>query len=136
MQNKLHWAIHGHTAAELIVERANAEKPNMGLTSWKNQRIRKSDVNVAKNYLNPDEMELLNLIVSQYLDFAEFQARTRKEMYMRDWAKKLDDFLRVNDRDILQGMGKVSHQLAEEFGGRSVRQVPQKTIGHRSGPAE
>lgn len=117
VQNKLHWAIHGHTAAELIAERANAEKPNMGLTSWKNERIRKSDVHVAKNYLNQDEMELLNLIVSQYLDFAELQARTRKEMYMRDWAKKLDDFLRVNDRDILQGMGKVSHQLAEELAG-------------------
>jgi hypothetical protein len=113
-QNKLHWAIHGHTAAELIVERANAAKPNMGLATWSGSKVRRHDIHVAKNYLNEDEMGLLNLIVTQYLDFAEFQARTRKVMYMRDWAKKLDDFLRVNDREILQGFGKVSAQLAKE----------------------
>jgi hypothetical protein len=96
-QNKLHWAIHGHTAAELIAARADADKPNMGLTTWDGRKVRKHDVHIAKNYLNEDEMGLLNLIVTQYLDFAEFQARTRKVMYMRDWAGKLDDFLRVND---------------------------------------
>ena len=86
----------------------------MGLTAWSGSRVRKHDIYIAKNYLNEEEMGLLNLIVTQYLDFAEFQARTRKMMYMRDWAKKLDDFLRVNDREILQGFGKVSAQLAKE----------------------
>jgi len=86
-QNKIHWAIHGHTAAELIAERADASRPSMGLKAWEGPKVRKHDVHVAKNYLNKEEMELLNLIVSQYLDFAEFQARTRKVMYMRDWVK-------------------------------------------------
>ena len=113
-QNKLHWAIHRHTAAEVIAARANAARPHMGLTAWSGSRVRKHDIYIAKNYLNEEEMGLLNLIVTQYLDFAEFQARTRKMMYMRDWAKKLDDFLRVNDREILQGFGKVSAQLAKE----------------------
>lgn len=117
-QNKVHWAIHGHTAAELIAERADAGKPNMGLTSWSGAKVRKQDVHVAKNYLNQEEMELLNLIVNQYLEFAEFQARTRKGMYMRDWVKKLDDFLRLNDREILTGLGKISAQLAKEKAGR------------------
>ena len=113
-QNKLHWAIHRHTAAEVIAARANAARPHMGLNAWSGSRVRKHDIFVAKNYLNEEEMGLLNLIVTQYLDFAEFQARTRKLIYMRDWAKKLDDFLRVNDREILQGLGKVSAQLAKE----------------------
>jgi len=113
-QNKLHWAIHRHTAAEVIAARANAARPHMGLTAWSGSRVRKHDIFVAKNYLNEEEMGLLNLIVTQYLDFAEFQARTRKLIYMRDWAKKLDDFLRVNDREVLQGFGKVSAQLAKE----------------------
>jgi hypothetical protein len=92
VQNKLHWAVHGHTAAELIAERADGRKPNMGLTSWSGAKVRRQDIHVAKNYLNHEEIELLNLIVSQYLDFAELQARTRKTMYMRDWARKLGDF--------------------------------------------
>jgi hypothetical protein len=113
-QNKLHWAIHGQTAAELIAARANAAQPNMGLTTWSGRKVRKHDIHIAKNYLNEEEMGLLNLIVTQYLDFAEFQARTRKVMYMRDWARKLDDFLRVNDREVLRGFGQVSAQLAKE----------------------
>lgn len=113
-QNKIHWAIHGHTAAELIAERADATKPNMGLTSWSGAKVRKHDVHVAKNYLTKDEMQLLNLIINQYLDFAEFQAKTRKRMYMRDWVGKLDAFLRLNDREILTGLGKISSQLARE----------------------
>jgi hypothetical protein len=113
-QNKLHWAIHGQTAAEVIAARANAAKPNMGLTAWSGSKVRKHDVHIAKNYLNEEEMGLLNLIVTQYLDFAEFQARTRKVMYMGDWTRKLDDFLRVNDRAILQGFSKISAQLAKE----------------------
>jgi hypothetical protein len=117
-QNKLHWAVHGHTAAELIAERADSAKPNMGLTAWSGAKVRRQDIHVAKNYLNREEIELLNLIVSQYLDFAELQARTRKTMYMRDWARKLDDFLKVNDREILTGLGKVSAHLAKEIAER------------------
>ena len=124
-QNKLHWAVHGHTAAELIAERADSRKPNMGLTAWSGAKVRRQDVHVAKNYLNREEVELLNLIVSQYLDFAELQARTRKPMAMRDWARKLDDFLKVNDREILAGLGKVSAQLARETAEREFDRFDQ-----------
>lgn len=120
VQNKMHWAIHGHTAAELIAERVDASKPNMGLTSWKHgpkSRVHKTDVIVAKNYLTHEELSELNLIVNQYLDFAELQARQRKPMSMEDWIVKLDGFLRLNDREILQTAGKISaeraHQIAE-----------------------
>jgi hypothetical protein len=115
IQNKMHWAVHGKTAAEIIAERADAAMPNMGLTTWKGSKVRKTDTTVAKNYLAAQELELLNLIVSQYLDFAELQARSKKVMYMRDWAKKLDDFLRVNDRDVLRDAGKISAKMAEEL---------------------
>ncbi len=125
-QNKIHWAIHGHTAAELIAERADAGKPNMGLTSWSGAKVRKHDVHVAKNYLTKAELELLNLIVNQYLDFAEFQAKTRKRMYMRDWVKKLDDFLRLNDREILTGLGQISSQLAKEKADRQFDMFDQR----------
>jgi hypothetical protein len=115
VQNKFHWAIHGHTAAELVAERADARKPNMGLTHWKGDRPRKADVTVAKNYLTHEELSMLNLIVDQYLSFAEFQARQRKPMYMKDWVKKLDDFLRLNERDILNHAGRISARLGEEI---------------------
>jgi hypothetical protein len=115
VQNKMHWAIHGHTAAEIIVQRANADKPNMGLTYWKGSRIRKSDVFIAKNYLSEEELSNLNLLVSQYLDFAELQARKRKSMFMTDWVKKLDDFLEVNDEDILKDAGRISAELGKEL---------------------
>jgi len=117
VQNKLHWAIHGHTAAEIIYQRADASQPNMGLTTWKNAPygpIRKSDVTVAKNYLSEEEIRELNRIVSMYLDYAEDQARRRKPMYMADWVKKLDAFLAFNERDILTKAGKVSQALAEK----------------------
>lgn len=117
VQNKMHWAIHGHTAAELIAERANASKPYMGLTTWKhgpNGRILRTDVSVAKNYLNEEELSNLNLIVNQYLDFAEFQARQRKPMMMEDWLQKLDGFLKLNDRDILTNAGLVSADTAKD----------------------
>jgi hypothetical protein len=118
VQNKFHWAIHGHTAAELIAERADARKPNMGLTHWKGDHPRKTDVTVAKNYMTADELQMLNLIVDQYLSFAEFQARQRKPMYMRDWIKKLDGFLQLNERDILQNAGRISARLSEEIAHR------------------
>ena len=111
VQNKLHWAIHGHTAAETIAGRADGTKPNMGLTTWKDApkgKIRKADVEVAKNYLTEEELSNLNLIVDQYLSFAELQARQRRPMTMADWKTKLDAFLALNDRDILQNAGSIS----------------------------
>jgi hypothetical protein len=112
VQNKMHWAAHGQTAAEVIAARADAGKPNMGLKTWPGSRLRKTDVVVAKNYLNEKELGDLNLIVSLYLDFAELQARSRRVMTMRDWIEKLDDFLRISDREILAHAGKVSHEAA------------------------
>lgn len=99
VQNK--WAVHGQTAAEVVHRRADASKPNMGLPSWSGDRPRKTDVATAKNYLSEDEIQALNLIVSAYLDFAELQAHSRKPMYMADWIRKLDDFIRLSDRAIL-----------------------------------
>ena len=115
VQNKFHYAIHGHTAPEIIVQRADARKPNMGLTSWKGDRIRASDVTVAKNYLNEEELKQLNLLVDQYLSFAEFQAQQKKPMYMKDWSSKLHGFLSLNERDILQDAGQVSRSLSDEI---------------------
>lgn len=115
VQNKMHWAAHGHTAAEIVAQRADADQPNMGMTTWKNAPagpIRKADVAVAKNYLAKDEIEALNLIVSAYLDFAELQAKSRRVMHMADWIAKLDDFLRLSERDILTHAGKISHDAA------------------------
>ncbi len=112
VQNKMHWAAHGHTAAEIIARRANAAKPNMGLTTWAGGRPRRTDLSVAKNYLNHEEIETLNLIVSAYLDFAELQARNRKPMTMNNWIAKLDDFIRLSDRELLTHAGTVSHDAA------------------------
>ncbi len=112
VQNKLHWAAHGHTAAEVLLDRADATKPNMGLTTWAGKRIRKDDAGIAKNYLSAEELELLNRLVSQYLDFAELQALSRKVMYMRDWARRLDDFIRFNERNVLDDLGSASHEDA------------------------
>ena len=112
IQNKLHWAIHQHTAAELIAQRAIATTQNMGLRSWAGDKIRKSDVAIAKNYLNEAELSQLNLLVEQFLAFAENQARQKKVMYMRDWIKKLNDILTINDNEILEHAGKISHELA------------------------
>jgi hypothetical protein len=113
VQNKLHWAITKKTAAELISERADADKPNMGLTSWKGAKVRKSDVTIAKNYLNEDEIRQLNRIVTMYLDYAEMQAERRQPVYMREWKEKLDAFLRFNEKDILGNAGKVSMEVAK-----------------------
>ena len=115
MQNKLHWASHGHTAAELISVRADADKENMGLTSWKGERVRKIDVVVAKNYLSEDEIKTLNRIVTMYLDYAELQAARGKAMTMKDWREKLDVFLKFNEQEILTHVGKISHEVAEEL---------------------
>jgi hypothetical protein len=118
VQNKLHWAISGHTAAELIAKRADAEKPNMGLTTWKRApkgKILKRDISTAKNYLSEKELKSLNRIVTMYLDYAESQAERQNAMTMEDWIKKLDGFLEFNDYEILQDAGKVSAKVAKEL---------------------
>lgn len=115
VQNKLHFAISGRTAAELISERADVSKHNMGLTSWKGIKVRKGDVTIAKNYLNANELEGLNRIVTMYLDYAEDQAKRHRQIFMRDWRKKLDAFLQFNERDILTNAGKVSKAVANQL---------------------
>ena len=116
VQNKMHYAVHRHTAAELIYERADAEKPHMGLHTWKdapNGKIKKSDVSVAKNYLTEDEMKSMELIVSAYLDLAENRARRHIPMTMEDWSKRLDIYLQADDLEVLKDAGKISAQLAK-----------------------
>ncbi len=115
VQNKIHWAITGQTAAEIIHQRADHRKPNMGLTNWRGAKTRKQDVIIAKNYLNKEELLALNNLVEQYLVFAEGQAMRRIAMHMTDWIAKLDGFLRLNDRNILEHAGKISHQMAKDL---------------------
>ena len=118
VQNKLHWAIHQHTAAELIMDRADAKKEHMGLTTWKDApygKIQKFDVSIAKNYLTNDELSLLERYVSMYLDYAEIQAEKQIPMTMEDWAKRLDAFLQFNEKEILTEPGKVTAEIAKSY---------------------
>jgi len=118
VQNKLHFAIHGNTAAELIMNRADSEKERMGLTTWKNApvgKIIKTDVSIAKNYLTLEELKSLDRFVTMYLDYAETQAERKIPMTMEDWAKKLNAFLQFNEKELLTNSGKVSHAIAKEF---------------------
>ena len=130
VQNKMHWAAHGHTAAELIVQRVDAQAPNMGLTSWmgasKGGPVRKADTSIAKNYLNAEELEKLNRIVSAYIEVAELQASARQPMTMRDWATELDNFLRMTRKDILIHAGKVSAEAALAKAQEAYAQYQQK----------
>jgi hypothetical protein len=123
VQNKMHWAAHGHPAAEIVVARADAGRDHMGLTSWAGQANgsppRKGDAVIARNYLAADEIEALNRIVTAYLEFAELQAMGRKPMHMADWISKLDDFLRLGDRDVLTHAGRVSAEMAGLKGGEA-----------------
>lgn len=112
LQNKMHWAVHGHTAAELIHKRADAGRPHMGMTGWQGDKPRKDDAEIAKNYLTADELDSLNRLVNIYLEFAENQALRRKPMTMQAWVDKLDDFLRISDYDILTHAGQISHEAA------------------------
>lgn len=135
VQNKMHWAAHGHTAAEIIATRADADKPHMGLTSWSGVKPKREDAEIAKNYLKSDELEALNRIVSLYLDYAEFQALNRRPMTMKNWISKLDDFLHLSERDILTHAGKISHEMAvakahEEF------EIYNKRVAEEASPVE
>ncbi len=114
VQNKMHYSVHGHTAAEIIYERADAQKDFMGLTTWSGAMPTKPEAEIAKNYLTQDEIKSLNRIVSLYLDFAEMQAEEHRPMYMKDWINILDDFLRISRKDILTHAGKISAKLAKE----------------------
>lgn len=118
VQNKMHWAITGQTAAEIVATRANHQLPNMGLTSFRGDKVRKSDVGIAKNYLNEPEISALNNLTEQYLIFAQGQAMQRIPMHMTDWIKKLDAFISINNRQILDNAGKISHELALETANR------------------
>ncbi len=110
VQNKMHWAAHQHTAAEIVYQRADAEKENMGLTSWEGKRIKRSDTEIAKNYLTQTELDALNKIVSAYLDIAEVRALAHETMYMKDWLETIDDYLKMTRRDILTTKGRVTHK--------------------------
>ncbi len=112
VQNKMHWAAHQHTAAEIVYQRADAEKENMGLTSWEGKRIKRSDTEIAKNYLTQTELDALNKIVSAYLDIAEVRALTHEPMYMKDWLETIDDYLKMTRRDILTTKGRITHKQA------------------------
>lgn len=132
IQNKMHWAAHGHTAAELVYKRVDAEKPYMGMTSFKGTKPTKSEIVVAKNYLNEDELNILNRIVAAYLEFAELQAIRKKPMYMKDWIGKLDDFLKMTDNDILTHAGTVSHVEAKQKAELEYCRYKEKTINELS----
>lgn len=112
VQNKMHWAAHKHTAAEIIYERADSDKQNMGLTSWSGKRIKKTDVEIAKNYLSEKELDALNKIVTAYLDIAEVRALDHEPMYMKDWLETIDDYLKMTRREILSTAGRISHEQA------------------------
>ena len=112
VQNKMHWAAHRHTAAEIVYQRADAEKENMGLTSWEGKKIKRADTEIAKNYLTQTELDALNKIVSAYLDIAEVRALAHEPMYMKDWLETIDDYLKMTRRDILTTKGRVTHKQA------------------------
>ncbi len=123
VQNKMHWAAHKHTAAEVIYQRANADKDNMGLTSWTGEGIKRSDVEVAKNYLSENEIDALNKIVTAYLDIAEVHALNQEPMYMKDWLETIDDYLKMTRRDILTTKGTVTHKQALEKAHGNMRNI-------------
>lgn len=128
VQNKMHFSVHGHTAAEIIYERANAEKDFMGLTSWTGALPKRTDAEIAKNYLSSDELDTLNRIVSLYLDFAELQAKSHKPMYMKDWIQKLDDFLKLSGKELLSHAGKISAELAKQKADTEYNKFKERTV--------
>ena len=128
VQNKMHFSAHGHTAAEVIYERADAEKNFMGLTSWTGAMPKRTDAEIAKNYLSPDELDTLNRIVSLYLDFAELQAKSHQPMYMKDWVQKLDDFLKLSGKELLTHAGKISAELAKQRADIEYEKFKERTM--------
>lgn len=132
IQNKMHFAAHGNTAAEIVYKRADAAKPNMGMTTWTGDRPTKSESTIAKNYLSQDELDTLNRIVTLCLDFAELRAQDRKPIYMSDWAKRIDQFLEVTDRPVLTTPGSVSHADAEQKARKEFDQFSQMLRNQRS----
>ena len=128
VQNKMHYSVHGHTAAEIIYERADAEKDFMGLTSWTGALPKRTDAETAKNYLSSDELDTLNRIVSLYLDFAELQAKSHKPMYMKDWIQKLDDFLKLSGKELLSHAGKISAELAKQKADTEYDKFKERTV--------
>ncbi len=132
VQNKMHYSVHGHTAAEIIYERADAEKDFMGLTTWSGAMPSKPEAEIAKNYLTHEEVKSLNRIVSLYLDFAEMQAEEHRPMYMKDWINILDDFLRISRKDILTHAGKISAKLAKEKADQEYDKFKERTKNNLS----
>ena len=132
VQNKMHYSVHGHTAAEIIYERADAEKDFMGLTTWSGAMPTKPEAEIAKNYLTHEEIKSLNRIVSLYLDFAEMQAEEHRPMYMKDWINILDDFLRISRKDILTHAGKISAKLAKEKADQEYDRFKERTKNNLS----
>ena len=132
VQNKMHYSVHGHTAAEIIYERADAQKDFMGLTTWSGAMPTKPEAEVSKNYLTKEEMTSLNRIVSLYLDFAEMQAEEHRPMYMKDWINILDDFLRISRKDILTHAGKISAKLAKEKANKEYDKFKERTMNELS----
>ena len=128
VQNKMHYSVHGHTVAEIIYERADAEKDFMGLTSWTGALPKRTDAEIAKNYLSSDELDTLNRIVSLYLDFAELQAKSHKPMYMKDWIQKLDDFLKLSGKELLSHAGKISAELAKQKADMEYDKFKERTV--------
>ena len=126
VQNKMHYAAHGKTAAELIQERADANKPFMGLTSWTGVRPKKADTESAKNYLAENELDILKRIVNMYIEFAKLQAMQKKPMYMGDWIGKLDEFMKISGREVLDHAGKVSHELAVMKAGEEYKKYSER----------
>lgn len=127
IQNKMHWAAHGNTAAEIIYKRVDSEKPNMGMTSFAGVKPTKTEAGIAKNYLDENELDILNRIVTMYLEFAELQAKNRKPMHMQDWIKKLDDFLQISDFEILKNSGSISHKQALQKANEEYLAYKEKT---------
>ena len=128
VQNKMHYSVHGHTAAEIIYERADADKDFMGLTTWTGALPTRTDAEYAKNYLSAEEIETLNLIVNLYLDFAELQAKSHTPMYMKDWLVKLDDFLKLSGKDLLTHSGRISAEVAKKKAGEEYAKFHQRTM--------
>ncbi|KAB6443027.1 virulence RhuM family protein [Bacteroides xylanisolvens] len=128
VQNKMHFSAHGHTAAEVIYERADAEKDFMGLTSWTGAMPKRTDAEVAKNYLSADELDTLNRIVSLYLDFAELQAKSHQPMYMKDWIQKLDDFLKLSGKELLTHAGRISAEIAKQKADMEYEKFKERTM--------